>query len=284
MSMKRAIKRRRPKGDMLPQDDSSIMKAVVKDPVQAAEDAKLRYSEGECGWLDEKYQILAIVYALGQYLKYNGTAWRNFIDNPFFAYRKNPLRPIKDQPHAMRHAMYFVLSATNEPKRDRAATYTRGLQVLVRRGVRADEVAKEIAKAGGIEALAEAAKKDPTRPQKYIPPEDPDYYNVSDDTEEMEQEEKQAEGAAAETSSRKSGADHGNARIHTRGRGYDPRGRRTVEIEVTEEQWEEFMALQPGQKVVVRIEKRSSDGEWERLKTRHMFQWPSARSKQLLNH
>lgn len=287
MSMKRAIKRHRPKGDTLPQDDSAIMQAVVRDPIEAAEDAKQRYSEGECGWLAEKYDILAVVYALGQYLQYNGSAWRAFIEHPFFAYRKNPLRPIKDQPKAMRHAMYFVLSATNEPKRDRAATYTRGLQVLVRQGVRADEVAAKIRKAGGIEALAEVAKTDPTRPQGYTPPADPDYYNVLDEEEadvEEQQEQKQAVGAAAKTSSRKSGADHDTPKPPKPQRGYDPQGRRTVEIEVTKKQWKEFMALKPGEKLVVRIEKQDRDGEWERLKTRHMFQWPSARSRQLLRH
>jgi hypothetical protein len=263
------------------------MQTVVRDPIEAAEDAKQRYSEGECGWLAEKYEILAVVYALGQYLKYNGTAWRAFINHEFFAYRKNPLRPIKDQPKAMRHAMYFVLSATNEPKRDRAATYARGLAVLVRQGIRADDVAAEIRKAGGIEALVEAAKTDPTRPQGYKPPDDPDYYNVSGEEheeEEEQQEQKQAVRAATKTSRSDSAAYQNTAKVHTQERGYDPRGRRTVEIEVTEEQWKEFMALQPGEKVVVRIEKQDRDGEWERLKTRHMFQWPSARSRQLLRH
>ncbi|WP_165616560.1 hypothetical protein [Methylorubrum salsuginis] len=140
---------RLPKGDFSPRDDSKIMRRVVSDPAAAAEQAREKYAAGEDTWRQEKYEVLAVVYALGQYLKYHGSAWRQFIKSPFFATRKHPLRPIKDQPHAMRHAAYLVLNAGNDAKRDRAGAYVRGLQVLARRAVRADDVVGEIIKAGG---------------------------------------------------------------------------------------------------------------------------------------
>jgi hypothetical protein len=303
--MKQAIKRRRPKGDMMPEDDSEIMQTVVQGPIEAAEDAKLRYSEGEGSWLQEKYEILAVVYALGQYLKYNGTAWRKFISHGFFAYRKYPLRPIKDQPNALRHAMYFVLSATNESKRDRAGTYARGLKVLVRQNLRADVVASAIAKAGGIEKLAEAAKKDPTRPQKYTPPADPDYYDVSDEDEAKNQKDEVGErgGKALPAKGRSSNA-ASNAGKQTGGvegdldddqqesvmvkYGRDPKGRPTVSLEVTPKLKKKLLGLKRKERMVIRIEGKGLDEagdqeEWVRLRVRHAFQWPSARSKLMMH-
>ncbi|MEN3230390.1 hypothetical protein PUR21_22630 [Methylorubrum rhodesianum] len=189
---------RLPKGDMSPNDDSKIMRRVVNDPVAAAEQAREKYAAGEDNWRQEKYEVLAVVYAIGQYLKCHGSAWRRFIKSPFFAHRKRPLRPIKDQPQAMRHAAYWVLNASNEARRDRAAAYVRGLQVLARRAVRADDVVGEIIKAGGIEALVEAAKTDPTRPQKYrspVEPEEEDYWKVMDDPDLHKPEEEPEEAA-----------------------------------------------------------------------------------------
>ncbi len=276
--MKQAINRRRPKGDAYSSDNSKIMRAVIKDPIGTAEDAQSRYCEGEGSWLKEKYEILAVVYALGQHLQCHGSAWRKFIQQPFFKYRKHPIRPIKDQPKALRLAMYFVLGANNDAKRDRAATYARGLAVLVRRNVRADDVAAEIEKADGIEALAKLAKSDPTRPQRYEPSEQPDYYFVGDDDEDLEASAAKAdEEDAAEIVTGANGQEEA-----CRGRAFDPRGRRIVEIEVTDEQWERFMALKPGEKVVARIENRGRDEKgWRRLGTRHVFQWPPPRSKSL---
>jgi len=91
-----------------------------------------------------------------------------------------------------------VLNGSNEAKRNRAAAYVRCLQVLARRGVRADDVVGEIIKAGGIEALVEAAKMDPTRPQKYQPPVEPeeeDYWKVVDDPDLHEPEDEPEEAA-----------------------------------------------------------------------------------------
>lgn len=260
--------RRLPKGDLSPNDDSKIMRRVVSDPAAAAEQAREKYAAGEDNWRQEKYEVLAVVYALGQYLKYHGTAWRRFIKNPFFADRKRPLRPIKDQPQAMRHAAYWVLNASNEAKRDRAATYVRGLQVLVRRAVRADDVVGEIIKAGGIEALVEAAKTDPTRPQKYRPsvePEEEDYWKVVDDPD-LHEPEDEPEEAARQSPPAQAKRKHEDRLIDAFERGSDPEGRATVEFEVSAKRKGRLFAMEDGQTATVRIICRGkTDDGWVRF-------------------
>ena len=264
---------RLPKGDMSPDDDSKIMRRVVSDPAAAAERAREKYAAGEDNWRREKYEVLAVVYALGQYLKYHGSAWRRFIKSPFFADRKRPLRPIKDQPQAMRHAAYWVLNASNEAQRDRAAAYVRGLQVLARRGVRADDVVGEIIKAGGIEALVEAAKTDPTRPQKYRPPEEPeeeDYFIVTDDPD-LHDTDGKAEEAAQQSAPALAKRKHDDGVIKTFERGSDPEGRATVEFEVSVSRLERLFAMEDGQAATVRIICRGTTDEgWVRLQIKKL--------------
>ncbi len=260
--------RRLPKGDLSPNDDSKIMRRVVSDPAAAAEQAREKYAAGEDNWRQEKYEVLAVVYALGQYLKYHGSAWRRFIKSSFFADRKRPLRPIKDQPQAMRHAAYWVLNASNEAKRDRAAAYVRGLQVLARRGVRADDVVEEIIKAGGIEALVDAAKTDPLRPQKYRPPEEPeqeDYWKVVDDPD-LHETDGRAEKAARQSAPAQARRKHDDGVIKTFERGSDPEGRATVEFEVSVSRLERLFAMEDGQAATVRIICRGkTDDGWVRF-------------------
>ena len=269
--------RRTRKGDFMPDDTSKIMRQVVLDPIAAAEAASEKYVQGEDNWRHEKYHVLATVYALGQFMKYNGTAFRRFIESSFFDFRKRPLRPIKDQPKAMRIAAYAVLNADNPAKRDRAATYVRGLQVLARRNVRADDVVAEIIKAGGIEALAAAAKTDPTRPQRYEAPEKDQaaqrkYYDVSEEGE-MEQEEQVVDlGAASDERSRYAPEPRGMS-TSVRERGYDPKGRPTVEFETeTDERQEWFLDLRKKRSAWVLVESlgRSKDG-WRRLRIREVI-------------
>ncbi|MFJ7441417.1 hypothetical protein ACIQW5_27725 [Methylorubrum thiocyanatum] len=253
---------------MSPDDDSKIMRRVVSDPVAAAERAREKYAAGEDNWRREKYEVLAVVYALGQYLKYHGSAWRRFIKGPFFADRKRPLRPIKDQPQAMRHAAYWVLNASNEAQRDRAAAYVRGLQVLARRGVRADDVVGEIIKAGGIEALVDAAKTDPLRPQKYRPPEEPeekDYFIVTDDPD-LHETDGEAEEAAHQSAPAQAKRKHEDRVIKAFERGSDPEGRATVEFEISAKRKGRLFAMVEGQQATVRIICRGkTDDGWVRF-------------------
>lgn len=259
---------RLPKGDMSPNDDSKIMRRVVNDPVAAAEQAREKYAAGEDNWRQEKYEVLAVVYAIGQYLKCHGSAWRRFIKSPFFAHRKRPLRPIKDQPQAMRHAAYWVLNASNEARRDRAAAYVRGLQVLARRAVRADDVVGEIIKAGGIEALVEAAKTDPTRPQKYrspVEPEEEDYWKVMDDPD-LHKPEEEPEEAARRSAPTQAKRKHDDCLIKAFERGSDPQGRATVEFEVSAKRKSRLFAMVEGQTATVRIICRGeTDDGWVRF-------------------
>ena len=260
--------RRLPKGDMSPDDDSKIMSRVVSDPAAAAEQAREKYAAGEDNWRQQKYEVLAVIYALGQYLKYHGSAWRRFIKSPFFADRKRPLRPIKDQRQAMRHAAYWVLNASNEAKRDRAAAYVRGLQVLARQGVRADDVVGKIIEAGGIEALVEAAKTDPTRPQKYRPPVEPeeeDYWKVVDDPD-LHEPEEEPEEAARQSSPAQAKRKHDDCLIKAFERGSDPEGRATVEFEVSAKRKGRLFAMVDGQTATVHIICRGTTNEgWVRF-------------------
>ncbi len=265
MTRKKLKSPSRRKGDMPSNDDSKIMREVVRNPIAAAEEARDKYAAGEDTWRREKYEVLAVVYALGQYLKYHGTAWRQFIKVPFFADRKRQLRPIKDQPQAMRHAAYWVLNANTNAKQDRAAAYVRGLQVLARRAVRADDVVKEIIKSGGIDKLIKKAKTDPIRPQNYQPPEDKDYYIVTDGPEVHELEEEVAKPAREPRLPRSEQEPDGPV-YKAFVRGCDPEGRSTVEFETSVDRKERLFKMVDGQEAIVRIVCRGTtkDG-WLRL-------------------
>lgn len=268
MVRKRFRTRRRPKGDFMPEDASQIMRQVILDPVAAAEAARDRYAAGQDNWRREKYEVLAHIFALGQYLKYHGSAWRRFIKSPLFIGSKRPLRPIKDQPKAMRIVAYVVLNANSRAKQDRAAAYVRGLQTLARRNVSADDVVEEIISAGGIDKLEKAAKTDPTRPQRHVPSqqEEAEWHKYLDLTEDEDLEEETV-GAKDDPAARP----HGGKAVREKDRserGYDAKGRPTVELEAaSEEQREGLLDLHKRRSAWIQVESmgRSKEG-WRRLR------------------
>lgn len=245
---------------MMPRDTSEIMRRVVRDPIAAADEARDKYVASEETWLQAKYEVLAVIFALGQHLMVHGSAWRRFIKSPFFAYRKHRVRPIRDQPKAMRLAAYWVLAADSDAKRDRAAAYVRGLQVLARRNVRADDVVSEIIKAGGIEALIQQAKTDPTRPQPYVAPESkekPAYYDLGDDDDDQmaEVELDELDDTDGDDNNLEMESDKGRhgGRISRVVHDRDPAGRPTIKFEMTEARQERFLNLCKGEVATIKV-------------------------------
>jgi hypothetical protein len=286
-----------------PADSSKLQRRVSKNPMAALFECAAQLQQVHEGFRDDLYNGLQYGYAIARHLSMNPESFKEFYSLPFFQSGKRKFKCSKQQKNTLRHVMNYLFNATSVTARKRTGKYSAALNGYMHMGMPAHIVAAQIKADGGIEKLyeisieTEANRAKRVRAPKASP--NPDFL-INDEPVHLG-------GKASKTPAKDWSLDglEGDPRGDVEGsestetdndqqgdlvlkHGRDPKGRPTVSLEVTPKTKARLLGLKEGERMVLRIEGRGLDEagdpeEWVRLRVKHAFQWPPARSKLMMH-
>ena len=266
-----------------PPDQSDLQRMIDKDPIGTAIMAQTKFRELEAGYHRKLYDVLATAYGLARLFGSDEAEWVNFYNR--FVRRGDANKPKAKTQHwyVLRYTLNFVFDAGSKQKRNRTGKYAKALMSYYNAGMPVHIVAAEIEKDGGIEALYEIYRKRKKEDPKNLDHQATDVTESPSDIKnvdelmldnDLEFDEATEDDPLGET---EPGSLHkhkrwerfeereNNAVAHIV-RGLDPKGRRTIELEVTRARQSRFFKFQKGRTATVKVESlgKSKDG-WRRL-------------------
>jgi hypothetical protein len=280
-----------------PPDHSDLQRRIKENPGAVAAEAKHRLHEVQAGYRRDLYEVLAMALGIGRHYYNNYKAWRPFFNQPFFQTGKNKPKARSHHEHALRHTMNYVFDAKSKQARSRTGKYAAALHEYMILGVPVHLVADEIEKDGGIEKLYEAyLEREAHKPKKgrkqarseedYAATtqycnldgdkvgaqNDMTFGDLEDGGEPAEDEGNDPDRESSEGEEEEDPLDIyraiDGALVAGLKRGYDPKGRPTIELETSDaDEKDRFLDLRKGRSAWVRVTSlgRSKDG-WRRLK------------------
>ncbi|WP_419827306.1 hypothetical protein [Sphingomonas sp.] len=294
-----------------PPDSSKLQRRVAKNPMTAVFECAEQVQKTHESFRNELYQGLQYAYAIARHFSMDFKSFKAFYDLRFFQDGKRKFKASKQHKNALRHVMNYVFNATSGTARKRTGKYAAGLSDYMQMGMPAHIVAEQIKADGGIEKLYEISiETEAARLKRHRSPSkgpDPDFLiddepvhlggkasktpaqdwsldGLDDDSNAQPKDMGEIE-VDLEDSLQLEGADTEAGEGLVLKRGEDPNGRPTVEIEVPAKMQAWLLGLKNGERAVLRIECKGSDeGDdqddgWVRLRAKHVFQWPAARSQ-----
>ncbi|GJD96243.1 hypothetical protein [Methylobacterium iners] len=303
------------KGDF-PPDVSKLQRRVARNPMAALFECAEQLQQLHVSFRDELYNGLQYGYAIARHLSMDPKAFKEFYSLPFFKTGKRQFKASKQQEKVLRHVMNYVFNATSVTARKRTGKYAAGLNGYMRMGMPAHIVATQIKADGGIEKLYEiSVETEAAKPKRIRSPSkgpEPDFLvngkpvhlggkasktpakdwsldGLEGDPNEQREERGDSDiEVDPDDDLQMGGASTAAGEALMLNQGRDPKGRPTVSLEVSPKMKARLLGLKQGERMVLRIEGKGLDEandpeEWVRLRVKHAFQWPSARSKQIMH-
>ena len=135
-----------------------LVKQARKGPIPAAAECQGEFSRLETGYHKQLYEIIAGAYAVAHELERNWEEWKAFINLGFWQGRKRTPRRDKHAHQALKWTMIYVFS--EKTKHDRPWKYARAVQGYLEKGLPPEDVAAQIEKDGGVEAIVRQVAKE----------------------------------------------------------------------------------------------------------------------------
>jgi hypothetical protein len=110
-----------------------LMKTAKQDPLTAAKLCQTELEKLEAGYHEQLYYLLAVAYAIALQMQRDHRAWKAFIQDSFWRFRKKRPRS-KHLNRALLHVLVYVFQAKNKQRYDRAQKYNTGLLLLMKKG------------------------------------------------------------------------------------------------------------------------------------------------------
>lgn len=298
-----------------PPDKSRLQRRIAKNPIGAALECAQQVQRIHDSFRDELYGGLQFAYAIARHFSTDFKAFKEFYALPFFRNSKRKFKASKQHKHSLRHVMNFVFNATSEVARKRTGKYAAALGGYMKQGMPAHIVAQQIKADGGIEKLyeisVETALARPKRHRSLSEGPAPDFLlddepvHMGGKARKTPAQDWSLDGLEGDSSGRPGnssdgdfedevddklllGSESGAEAVLMLKRGRDPSERETVELEVPARMKKWLLGLKKGERAVLRIkcegvdERDEGEVEWVRLRAKHVFQWPSARSRLLM--
>lgn len=282
------------------EETAEFGRLVEHDPVEAARQCRAAIKWDDESFQEQRRRRMAEGSLIAARLKADHDSWCRFVADKFFdQYR---LIRKKDKEHyefvVMRAVMLYLfeVNSTNMSKRNRVWRYARAMEAYADAGVPNNELVARIKTDGGIEKACQKACKEHSREQEEddwekqmrarpepkpgeADPGEQDDQEEVDDTYEDEELDDEDYDELRRSVLPDEKVDQGLLPK----RGGDPSGRETVELELPPKMKAWLLGRKNGERVVLRLECEGADESEEgddrvRLRAKHAFQLPSARS------
>ena len=295
-----------------PPDKSKLQRRIAQNPIGAALECAAQVQQTHDSFREELYGGLQFAYAIARHLSTDFMAFKEFYGLNFFQNSKRKFKASKQHKNALRPVLNFVFNAKSEVARKRTGKYAAALSGYMHRGMPAHIVADQIKADGGIEKLyeisveMELARAKRVRGSSKEP--NPDFLiddepvHLGGKARKTPAQDWSLDGLEGDPGERADseledeldddlllGGESEAEALLTLKRGRDPNGRETVELEVPPKMKKWLRKRKKGERLVLRIEcepadeRDKGDDEQVRLRAKHVFQWPSARSRLLMH-
>lgn len=284
-----------------PPDNSDLTRRIKENPLGVAAEAKHKLGKVQTGYRRELYAVLAMIVGIARHYYHDYKSWKLFFDQPFFQTGKQKPKARTHHTDTLRHTMNYVFDAKSKQARSRTGKYAAALNSMMIIGVPVHLLAEEIEKAGGIEKLYEAylereahkpkkGRKQARTEEEYIATtqycdldgkKDSESKDMTlndleagdelpnDDIDDLDQNQGKEDGETDDPLDIYSDMDIGLD--PSMKRGFDPKGRRTIEFETTAGRQSRFLGLGKRRAVVHITGLGHDENGWQRIRVDKMI-------------